>query len=233
MTATSPESLALLGRAAQLRAEGVPRPDAATRLDLRHDHLRRLVAEHRRDYERLVRRARARVLREAADEAVATLRKQLHSEVPGVGPRVATTIVRYDLAKTRYDLLAAAARLRRGPRRADRRGEPAEDARGGRARDASGSTKVPNRQEVNAAKNVARPTAPPSEPAPTPKPAPVTPATAPAVRNRQLPLDDAARRGQRLVDDVALGRVPPAPLARGDRQTLEVDRLITGWLAEG
>src|SRR5689334_468248 len=129
---TSPESLALLGRAAQLRAEGVHWPDAAEQLALGHDQLRRLVADHHRDYERLVRRARADVLREATDEALAVLRAQLNSPERRVSLTTATTIVRYDLAVMRHGAREARDRLERAARRA-RLGGPAGDANERRA----------------------------------------------------------------------------------------------------
>src|SRR6187455_2604714 len=110
-TATPPESLALLRRAAELRAGGTPWPDAAARLDLGHDELRRLVSDHARDYDRLVRRARAGVLREVLDEALAALRTHLASRDERASLSAATTLVRYDLARTRLGAQEARVRL--------------------------------------------------------------------------------------------------------------------------
>ena len=132
-----------------------------------------------------------------------------------------------------------------------------------RDKNASESAKVPNQQDVNAAKKAAQSAAPPvtpsaapappspakatppAAPAPAPAtpsapakpaaavaPAPASPSPAPVAGKLQAPLDDAARRKLRLVDDFALGRAAQSPLERGKRQTLEVERLISGWLAE-
>jgi hypothetical protein len=235
MTATSPESLALLGRAAQLRASGVPWPDAAAQLSLGHDELRRLVSDHSRDYERLVRRARTGVLRETLDEALAALRTHLASREERVSMVAATTLVRYDLARTRLGAQEARTRLERRARKL-------------REQNASESSEVPNRQKVDATKNVAQTAAPkpaagapaaPPGPAPAKTPAgpatatPTPPVTAPAAPPAaKAPLDELARRRLRRLNDFALGRAAPAPLARGSRQTLEVERLISGWLTE-
>ena len=102
MTTTSPESLALLGRAAELRASGVPWADAATKLAVGHDELRKLASEHSRDYDRLMRRARNDVLRETLDAALAALRTHVTSPEPKMSMRAATTIVRYELARMRH-----------------------------------------------------------------------------------------------------------------------------------
>ena len=235
MTATSPESLALLGRAAELRASGVPWSDAAAQLSLGHDELRRLVSDHTRDYERLVRRARTEVLRETLDEAVAALRVHLASREERVSMVAATTLVRYDLARTRLGAQEARTRLERRAHKL-------------REQNASESTEVTNKQDVTAAKNVAQTTAPrpaASAPAAPPGPAPAKPSVAPAPPTptppvaapaappaAKPPLDELARRRLRRLNDFALGRTPPASLVRGSRQALEVDRLITGWLTE-
>jgi hypothetical protein len=234
---TSPESLALLGRAAELRASGVPWSDAATKLALDHDELRALVSDHSRDYDRLMRRARNDVLRETLDAALAALRTHVASPEPKMSMRAATTIVRYELARMRHGGKEAGSRLERDTRRT----KPTAEAREMRNQNVPESTEVPKEQEVNAAKNVAQSTAPgsaspvapkptPATPVPPAPPAPAVPApTAPAARNQQAPLDDAARRRQRLVDDCALGRTPPA---LGDLPTLEGCRLLSSWLAE-
>jgi hypothetical protein len=227
MTATSPESLALLDRAAELRASGVPWPDAATRLALGHEELRRLVSEHSRDYERLVRRARTEVLRETLDAALTALRALVTSPEPGVGLKAATTIVRYDLARMRYDLKEAGDRLAR------KRRKITAEAENVRAQNVSESSKGQDQQEVNAAKNVAQSPAPdaPAKP-PVPPPAPARPAAPPAAKST-TPDAEAIRR-KRLFRAAVLGQpAPRTPLTKGVRQTLEVDRLISSWLAEG
>ena len=180
MTTTSPESLDLLGRAAELRATGVPWADAATKLALDHDELRRVVSEHPRDYERLMRRARTDVLRETLDGALTALRTLVKSPDQSVCSRAATTIVRYELARMRHGTKQAGSRFERDARRASRRDKVTDGAEKVRNENVSESAKVPNHQEVNAAKNVAQPTAPASASAVAPKPAPVPPATAPA-----------------------------------------------------
>ena len=232
-TAAPPETLALLGRAAELRASGTHWDRAAARLCLPHAELRKLVADHPRDYDRLVRRARAGVLREALDEALAVLRTHLGSRDERASLSAATTLVRYDLARTRLDAREARLRLERRARKL-------------RDQDASGSAEVPGGRDVTAAKNVAQPAAPrPAAGAAAPRTAPATakaktpaaPATPPAApaapqASAKAPLDELARRRLRRLNEVALGRTPPAPLARGSRQTLEVDRLMTGWLTE-
>jgi hypothetical protein len=225
MTATSPESLALLGRAAELRASGVPWPDAATQLTLGHDELRRLVSDHSRDYERLVRRARTGVLRETLDEALAALRTHLSSRDERVSMSVATTLVRYDLARTRLGAQEARTRLERRARKL-------------REQNASESTEVTKQQKVDAPKNVAQTAAPkpaagaPAKTAPAPAktpPAPATPPPAAPAEKTTTPIDDATRRRQRLVDDFALGRTPPA---QNKRQTPEIEQVLRSWLTE-
>jgi hypothetical protein len=237
-TATPSESLALLGRAAELRASGTHWADAAAQLSLGHDELRRLVSDHSRDYERLVRRARTDVLRETLDEALAALRTHLTSRDERVSMVAATTLVRYDLARTRLGAQEARTRLERRARKL-------------REQNASESTEVTKRQKVDAPKNVAQTAAPrpaasaptaPHAPAPAKTPAapatatatPPTPATASAAPPpaAKAPLDELARRRLRRLNEFALGRTPPAPLVRGSRQTLEVERLISGWLTE-
>jgi hypothetical protein len=223
MTATSPESL---GRAAELRASGVPWPDAAAQLALGHDELRRLVSEHARDYERLVRRARTEVLRETLDAALAALRGLVTSPEPGVGLKAATTIVRYDLARMRYDLKEAGERLAR------KRRKITAEAENVRAQNVSESSKGPDQQEVNAAKNVAQTRAPDAPATPPVPPAPVR-STTPSAEKSKTPDADAIRR-KRLFLAAVLGHTAPrTPLTKGVPQTLEVDRLISGWLAEG
>jgi hypothetical protein len=226
-TATPSESLALLGRAAELRASGTHWADAAAQLSLGHDELRRLVSDHSRDYERLVRRARTDVLRETLDEALAALRTHLTSRDERVSMVAATTLVRYDLARTRLGAQEARTRLERRARKL-------------RDENASESTKVTNKQEVKPTEKVAQTAAPkpaasapaappgpaPAKPAPTtPTPPVAAPAAPPAAA--KAPLDELARRRLRLLDDFALGRTPPA---QNKRQTLEVDGLLSGWL---
>jgi hypothetical protein len=241
MTTNSPESLALLGRAAELRATGVPWSDAATQLTVGQDELRKLASEHARDYDRLMRRARNDVLRETLDAALTALRGHLASPDRGASMRAATTIVRYELARMCHGGKEAGSRLERDARRT----KPTAEAREVRNQNVPESTKVPNQQEVNAAKNgthstasgSASPVAPkptPSSPAPVAPPAstpaaPPAPTAAAVAGKNQAPLDDVARRRQRLVDDFALGRVPAV---LGDLPTLEGGRLLSSWLAE-
>ena len=231
MSSTSPESLALLGRAAELRAAGTPWADAATQLAVGVDELRRLAAGHARDYDRLARRARAELLRETLDAALAALRARLNSPDPGVSLLAATTIVRYDLARMRHGLKDAGTRLERDSRRSPRK--LTIGAHNARAGSVPESPEVPARQEVVAAKNVTQSGPPagasagPSRPAATPPAAPP-----PVAAGNPAPLDDAARRRLRLIDNFALGRTAHAAPAQDKRQTLEVDRLIRGWLSE-
>jgi hypothetical protein len=97
-----PEPLALLGRAAELRAGGTPWDDVAAKLAVAVDDLRRLAAEHARGYARLVRRAQREFVRETMHATVARLRDLLKSQQEGVAMMAAATLVRYDLAKMRH-----------------------------------------------------------------------------------------------------------------------------------
>jgi hypothetical protein len=161
---TSPESLALLGRAAELRAASTPWSDAAAQLAIGTEELRRLASENARDYDRLMRRARAEVLRESLDAALTTLRGLLKSSETGIGMKAATTIVRYDLARMRHGEKEAGARLERDARRSHRCGHepetPSTEAKNPRAQNMPESPKVPTQQEVNPAKKEAQPHAP-------------------------------------------------------------------------
>src|SRR5436190_8675804 len=120
MTTASPAPLALLTRAAELRAAGTPWPDAAAQLKVGHAELRRLPAEHARDYERLARRARTDFIRETLHEALAALRDQLKSSDDRIRFMAATTIVRYELARMRHGAKSAGAGLERDARRSRR-----------------------------------------------------------------------------------------------------------------
>jgi hypothetical protein len=117
MSGLLPERLALLGRAAELRANGTPWPDVAAQLATGTDELRRLAGEHVRAFGRLQRQARREFLGEVMAGAVARLRELLKSPQEGVALTAAVTLVRYDLAKTRDRRLAHAGRKARHRRR--------------------------------------------------------------------------------------------------------------------
>src|SRR5262245_33786837 len=117
MTTASPTSLALLSRAAELRAAGTPWSDAATQLAVDLAELRKLTAEHARDYERLARRARAEFRREIFLEALAAMRTQLKAPDDRVRFLAATTLLRFEMAWMRHGAKSAAGELERGSRR--------------------------------------------------------------------------------------------------------------------
>jgi hypothetical protein len=118
MSGLLPERLALLGRAAELRANGTPWPDVAAQLATGTDELRRLACEHARAYDRLARRSRREFLGETMSATVARLRDLLKSQQEGVAMMAAVTLVRYDLAKMRD---RRQARNERKPRHKKRR----------------------------------------------------------------------------------------------------------------
>jgi hypothetical protein len=163
VTAESPD---LLLRVAELRAAGASWADTAVKLAVGHDELRRRVADHHRDYERLTRRARTELLRETLDAALTALRTQIHSADPRLSYMAACTVVRYELARMRHGTQQARERLDRdlSPHGRNRRTTNAENSR---AQNMSESTEVQTQQKVAAPKNVAQPTA-----SPTPRPAP-------------------------------------------------------------
>ena len=233
MTTTSPESLALLGRAAKFRAEGKSWADAATQLAISHDELRRLVADHTRDYDRLARRARNEVHRESMDEALSTLRRLMKSEEPAVGMMAATTFVRYTLARMRLRTDAAGEQLVRESRKITVQAENV------RSDNTSELAKVPKQQGVDATKKAAQPQA---QAAATPVPSSSTPATTPTAPPTQArpatppaaasqPSAAETLRRKRLFAAAVLGGTAP-PLVKGGPQTLEVDRLMTSCLAD-
>jgi hypothetical protein len=221
----SPESLAILKRAADLRALGRSWDEAANQLAVGLDELQRLASEHHRDYERLSRRARNELHRQAVSTALVTLIKLMSSPEPGVGILAATTFVRYDTALMRHRGKEAATRLERVARELERDGERTitVNAREPRAQNVQESSEVLNRQKVDAAKNAAQSNAPASAP---------KPATAKPPTRASAPPDATARRKQRLLEDAVLGRTARTPLPRGDREALEAERLINGWLAD-
>jgi hypothetical protein len=250
MTTISPTTLALLGRAAHLRASGRSWADAAAQLAVGQDELRRLAYEHSRDYDRLSRRARNEVLRESMDEAVGTLRRLLGSEDPDVGRMAAVTLVRYTMARMRQDLNA-------GGERPPKPRKITVEAENVRAENSSELAKVTKRQDVDAAKKVAQPhpqppaTRVPSPPAvaqpPATAPAPATPAASPAAPGTApaptpahpatpppaaKPSDAELLRRKRLLNAAVLGQ-PLPPLSKDAPVPLEVDRLLRGWLADG
>jgi hypothetical protein len=230
---TSPETLALLGRAAKIRAEGKSWADAAAQLAVGADELRRLAADHSRDYDRLARRARTEALREGMDEAVATLRRLLLSEDPDVSRMSALTLVRYTLARMRKGLDVGGDALARKPRKITVQAENV------RAENVSESAEVAKRQTVDAAKKVAQPQQPATRV--PPPPAPATPPAPPAPARPATPPPAAAQpseaeklRRKRLLDAAVLGHPGPrTPITKGGSQTLEADRLMSGWLADG
>jgi hypothetical protein len=228
----SPESLALLERAAELRAAGTPWADAATRLAVTHDELRRLASEHRRDYERLSRRARDVARREAVADAVAALRRMVNTSDTRIGLSAATTLVRYELAMMRHGTQQAALRLDR---------KLTLDAENGRNTNTSESTEVPKQQGVIAPKKTAQPSVQntPRPASPTPAKAAVATATttpqdkpaAPVAATGPIPPEELARRRRLLLNDFALGRA--VPLDRNDRVDQEVTRIVDGLLVGG
>jgi hypothetical protein len=98
----SSERLALLSRAAELRASGTSWDEVAAKLATSTDELRRLACEHARAYSRLIRRATREFRDETMGAVVARLRDLLKSQQEGVAMMAAATLVRYDLAKMRH-----------------------------------------------------------------------------------------------------------------------------------
>ncbi len=101
-----PEKLALLGRAAELRATGAAWVAVATELKVADDELRTLRAANTHDYNRLARRAEREFEREAARASLARLRELLKSTEDGVAMLAAGTIIRYELARMRHEVQA-------------------------------------------------------------------------------------------------------------------------------
>lgn len=226
---TTPESLALLAGAAELRAAGAHWPDAAAQLAVDPKELRRLAAEHAGEYAKLARRARAEVEREALAVTIATLRELMRSPEPGVRLLAATTYVRYHLSTLRHDTAKARARLQSDAKRIeefDAKPLPPlpplprlpQGTKTARAANASDSAEVAKQQAIAAGVTVFA-AAPP-----------------PAAAKSQTPPDDADRRRQQLIDEFALRRVtapPPAnPVPAAKRKVVKpAGRLLTGWLA--
>jgi hypothetical protein len=237
---TSSESLVLLSRAAELRASGTRWPDAATQLSVGHDELRKLVAEHNRDYERLARRARADLLRETLDEAVAALRVMLKSPDARLGFLAATTLVRFELARMRHGMQAARERLERDTSARGRRRLTAE-AKTLDELDTSESTEVKTSQHLAAPKNVAQSTTqatpsaaarvtPAAPMASVTPPAPVEPAAQVATHATITP-HERERRKRLLLHHFVTGAAEP-PLWKDDRLDEEVSRIADGLLAD-
>jgi hypothetical protein len=103
MSSLIPESLALLGRAAELRARGTPWDDTATKLAVSVDDLRRLSCEHARAFARLSRRAEREFHDDAMNATVAKLLDLLNHEQVGIVLTAAATLIRYDLARMRHE----------------------------------------------------------------------------------------------------------------------------------
>src|SRR5262245_29347510 len=125
----SPESLALLGRAAELRATGTPWTIAATQLSVGHDELRRIVDEHAGDYERLARRARAEFRLEAVHEAVAALRSLLGSADHAERRLASASILRFEMTRLRHGVRDAGLEVERFDRRERTPGAEAQNVR--------------------------------------------------------------------------------------------------------
>src|SRR5262245_15843922 len=113
--------LALLCRVAELRAAGTPWEAAAKQLGFEHAELRRFVAEHARDYERLARRARAEFRLEAFHEAIAALRKCLNSPDADERRLASASILRFEMTRLRHGVRDAGEELERLARRARRK----------------------------------------------------------------------------------------------------------------
>jgi hypothetical protein len=103
MSSLIPERLALLERAAELRARGTPWDDIAAKLTVAPDDIRRLSSENARAYARLARRAKREFRSEAMNATIAKLRDLLNHEQVGIAMAAAATLVRYDLARMRHE----------------------------------------------------------------------------------------------------------------------------------
>jgi hypothetical protein len=231
----SPEPLALLERAAELRATGMPWDQTAAQLSLGRDELRRLTAEHRRDYDRLLRRERAELLRETLDAALTALRTQIHSSDSRLSYLASCTFVRYRLACLRHSPEEARNRLQRDTSPRAQKRMTADLARGP-APNTSESTKVQTQQDVIASKNVAQ-----STPQPAPSPAPQStpgvtvtpPAAAPsavkpastASANSPISPEERERRRRLLLNNFAQGRDSATPPGKDTRLDREIQRL--------
>src|SRR5262245_58690184 len=102
MSALLPDTPALLGHAAELRARGTPWDGVATQLMIRTDELRRLVRDHARTYDRLADQARREFAHETLHAALARLHGLLQRQNERVALSAASTLVRYDLAQLRH-----------------------------------------------------------------------------------------------------------------------------------
>ena len=229
---TTPETLSLLGRAAELRAAGNPWTETATQLAVDLGQLRQLTSTHTRDYERLSRRARNELQRESLDAALAALRQQLKSPDERVKFLAASTIIRYELARMRHGEKESRAILerRQARRRRERFGFDPEMLR---APNVQETTEVPKQQEVIPAKNVAQttpPTPPPTPPAPTspaPKPAP-RPVIAVGGTGQPSAREEVMRRGRQKLLTAAV-RGQELPLGPPPSHN---DGLLTSWLGQ-
>ena len=226
---TTPESLALLAGAAELRAAGAHWPDAAAQLAVDPKELRRLAAEHAGEYAKLARRARAEVEREALAVTIATLRELMRSPEPGVRLLAATTYVRYHLSTLRHDTAKARARLQSDAKRIeefDAKPLPPlpplprlpQGTKTARAANASDSAEVAKQQAIAAAKTV-------------------TPAAgeAPDPARRRGPAPAAAHRRVRAAPRDRPAAREPGPRGEaegGEARGATADRLARGGLED-
>jgi hypothetical protein len=104
MTNLIPEKLALLGRAAELRAEGSPWAAVSTELKVADEELRTLRVANSREYDRLAIRAEREFERETARACLARLRELLKSQDERIAMTAAGTIIRYELARMRNEI---------------------------------------------------------------------------------------------------------------------------------
>jgi hypothetical protein len=103
MSALVPDQLSLLDRAAELRAAGVAMTAAAERLKLTPDELRALIGGHRRDFQRLSRRAEREFDAELRRVALAKLMELMRGTNEAAAMFAAGTVIRYELARMRDD----------------------------------------------------------------------------------------------------------------------------------
>lgn len=106
MSTLIPQTLALLGRAAELRANGSSWSVVAAELKIADDELRSLRSANAREYHHLARRAEREFERETARACLARLRELLKSQDERIAMTAAGTIIRYELARMRHDVRA-------------------------------------------------------------------------------------------------------------------------------
>src|SRR5262245_53614337 len=94
--------VALLERAAELRANGSSWDVVARKLDTNPDVLRAAVAAHRKQYRRFFVAARREVLDESFCEGLYTLRRQVRSDDERIANKAADALVRARLALFRH-----------------------------------------------------------------------------------------------------------------------------------